>query len=177
MIQYNNQNSFKEIHYNGHDIQKVYCDTGDLVWQKQSPGPTPFEGKWLATYDGGSTSSAECDSTSTISQYEISLTNLLNVQIGDCVTSIGDNAFNRCYNLTSCTIGSGVRRIGNYAFYKCYNLTSVTVNATTPPTLGNDAFYDTNNCPIYVPSASVNTYKSASGWSDYSSRIQAIPNS
>jgi hypothetical protein len=41
--------------------------------------------------------------------------------------------------------------------------------------LGNNAFYNTNNCPIYVPSASVNAYKSASGWSTYASRIQAIP--
>jgi len=40
--------------------------------------------------------------------------------------------------------------------------------------LGRDVFYDTNNCPIYVPAASVDAYKSASGWSAYASRIQAI---
>ena len=54
---------------------------------------------------------------------------------------------------------------------------SVTVNATTPPTLGESALDYTNNCPIYVPAASVDVYKAASGWSTYASRIQAIPNS
>jgi len=43
-----------------------------------------------------------------------------------------------------------------------------------PPTLGSSTFDDTNNCPIYVPSGSVNAYKSASGWSTYADRIQAI---
>jgi len=37
------------------------------------------------------------------------------------------------------------------------------------------ALENTNNCPIYVPSASVNAYKTATNWSTYASRIQAIP--
>jgi hypothetical protein len=42
--------------------------------------------------------------------------------------------------------------------------------------LGNsNAFDNTNNCPIYVPSASVEAYKAATNWSSLSSRIQAIP--
>ena len=45
---------------------------------------------------------------------------------------------------------------------------------TTPPTLSSNALDYTNNCPIYVPSASVNAYKSANNWSTYASRIQAI---
>jgi hypothetical protein len=38
-----------------------------------------------------------------------------------------------------------------------------------------NAFSDTNNCPIYVPSGSVDTYKAADEWSNVASRIQAIP--
>jgi len=70
-----------------------------------------------------------------------------------------------------------VTSIGNEAFDSCRSLTSVTVEATTPPTLSTDAFNSTNNCPIYVPCDSVDTYKAASGWSTYASRIQAIPGS
>jgi len=62
--------------------------------------------------------------------------------------------------------------IGDQAFYNCNKLTSITCLATTPPTLGSNVFYSTNNCPIYVPSGSVNAYKSS--WSDYASRIQSI---
>lgn len=94
--------------------------------------------------------------------------------IGDSVTSVGDSAFYDCNYLKSVTIGSGVTSIGSWAFGGCTSLTSLTVNATTPPTLGSNALYSTNNCPIYVPSGSVNTYKTASRWSSYASRIQAI---
>ena len=90
------------------------------------------------------------------------------------VTSIDNGAFYGLYSLTSITIPSSVTSIGDEAFYECDELTSVIINATTPPTLGDDAFYDTNDCPIYVPSGSVETYKSASGWSSLASRIQAI---
>ena len=84
--------------------------------------------------------------------------------------------FNNCYNLTSATIGNSVESIGNQAFDSCYNLISVTCEAATPPTLdGLDVFYDTNNCPIYVPSGSVEEYKDAEGWSDYADRIQPKP--
>lgn len=98
---------------------------------------------------------------------------LSNITIPSGVTSIGNMAFTDCESLTSVTIPSGVTNIGQQAFYYCLGLQSITCLATTPPTLGSSAFAQTHNVPIYVPATSVNTYKSA--WSDYSSRIQAIP--
>lgn len=102
---------------------------------------------------------------------------LTSVTISNSVTSIEHHAFQLCTGLTSIYIPYSVTSIGEGAFSSCSGLTSVTVNATTPPTLGYGAFDDTNNCPIYVPSGSVNTYKTTSIWSNYSSRITAIPNS
>ena len=89
--------------------------------------------------------------------------------------NIGNSAFSGCTSLTSINIPSGVTRIGNGAFRNSSGLTSVTINSTTPPTLGSYAFYNTNNCPIYVPSNSVETYKTTTGWIGLASRIQAIP--
>ncbi len=100
---------------------------------------------------------------------------LANIDIPDSVTSIGMEAFIYCSGLTSITIPNSVTSIGSSAFFLCDALTSVTINALTPPALGEDAFGNTNNCPIYVPTTSVNDYKTASGWSDYANRIQAIP--
>ena len=200
---------------------KIYLGDTLLYPQSQPPTPPTPTFKWLATYVGGTTSSAECDSTSAITNGEITLSNLVSVEIGDCVTTIGYyafyncqsltsivipnsvtsigqdafrycssltsctigngvttidmGAFDSCSNLTSCTIGNGVTSIGDFVFYYCSSLTSITINATTPPSIGVAVFDDTNNCPIYVPSGSVSAYQSA--WSDYSSRIQAIPNS
>ena len=99
------------------------------------------------------------------------------VNLDSDVTVIGIYAFAKCYSLTSVTIPSSVTDIQDRAFNSCTSLASVTINATTPPQLRNNsyAFANTNDCPIYVPASSVDTYKAASGWSDYASRIQAIP--
>ena len=47
--------------------------------------------------------------------------------IPDGVTSIGDNAFENCLNLTSITIPDSVTSIGNRAFYFCFDLTNITI--------------------------------------------------
>lgn len=91
------------------------------------------------------------------------------------VTKIGNYAFYGCEDLTSCEIPSGVTMIGTSAFRYSSGLQRITLLATTPPTLSNaNAFDYTNNCPIYVPAASVETYKGATNWSAVASRIQAI---
>ena len=99
---------------------------------------------------------------------------LTSIVIPDSVTNIDKHVFSGCSSLTSVTIGNGVTSIGQAAFYGCGGLTNVTINATTPPTLISGSFNGTNECPIYVPSDSVDAYKAASGWSDYADRIQAI---
>lgn len=91
---------------------------------------------------------------------------------------IGASAFANCSGLTSVTLPSSVTKIAGSAFRYCTNLQSITCLAETPPFLaGYYSFYDTNDCVIYVPAASVNTYKSE--WSSYNNnyadRIQAIP--
>ena len=101
---------------------------------------------------------------------------ITSLTIGSNPTSIGESMFQNCKKLTTLVIPSNISSINAYAFYQCSGLTSITVESVTPPTLGGyGVFDDTNNCPIYVPSGSVNAYKAASGWSDYASRIQAIP--
>lgn len=87
------------------------------------------------------------------------------VEFDNTITSIGERAFDGCSSLTSVTIPSWITSIGSWAFSDCSSLTSVTVLATTPPTLGSQVFYNTNNCPIYVPSGTLSAYESA--WSAY----------
>jgi uncharacterized protein YjdB len=59
--------------------------------------------------------------------------------IEDGVTSIGNWAFEDCFNLTSMTIGNGVTSIGLHAFYSCDSLTSVNIPESVTD-LGRYAF-------------------------------------
>jgi len=105
----------------------------------------------------------------------ISCKGLTSITIPDSVTDIWQQAFEGCDSVTSVTIGSGITSIGNSVFGALNSVQSITCLATRAPSLGSNVFYSTNDCPIYVPSGSVNDYKAV--WSSYSSRIQAIPNS
>ena len=84
--------------------------------------------------------------------------------IPDSVTEIGRYAFLNCYSLKKVTI-SGTTSIGWSAFNGCSCLTEVYCKSTTPPS-GNDFMFPTG-IKIYVPSTSVESYKSARYWRNY----------
>ena len=112
------------------------------------------------------------------------------------VTIVGDSAFNLTSSLKTINLSSSLKTISEYAFYLsglaqidlpstittigsnafqyCYYIKTIIVRATTPPTLGSNALYGVTPTAIYVPSASVEAYKSASGWSAFASKIVAI---
>ena len=100
---------------------------------------------------------------------------LTSVIIPNSVTSIGDGAFSGCRGLTSVIIPNSVTSIGKSAYQMCAKLISVTVKSTIPPTLGTTVFgHNADNRKIYVPSESVDAYKSATNWSTYASYIEPI---
>lgn len=100
---------------------------------------------------------------------------LNNVTLPSGLTTIWNRAFEECISFTSVVLPASVTDIHHEAFKNCTGLTSITVNAVSPPTIGNQVFDNTNNCPIYVPANSVLAYQTASGWQTYASRITAIP--
>ena len=100
-------------------------------------------------------------------------TNAKSAEIYDGVIAINKSAFQGT-NLISAVIGKNVTSIGEFAFANG-TLKTMTVKATTPPSLGSWAFSNTNIETIYVPTSSVNSYKSATNWKDYADKIQAIP--
>lgn len=101
-----------------------------------------------------------------------------NYTIPDGVTQIGWHAFYGCSTLQSVTIPDSVVYIGMDSFQYCSALKEVYCKAATPPRIDISpagawgAF--NNNCDgrkIYVPTASVNAYTEAEGWSDYAADI------
>lgn len=137
--------------------------------------------KYRATYSNGSTVDGDCDGNNLVKD-EVTKSGLKTVVIGECVPAIVGECFADCADLTSVII-EGNTSIDHYSFARNNgHLTSITMYSTTPPPCQSTAFtyYNGGYVPmtsitIYVPSASVNLYKNASGWSRYASKIQAIP--
>ena len=102
-------------------------------------------------------------------------TSLTSITVPNSITQIASRFCYACSGLLTVNLPSTITKIYGDSFAYCTSLQSITILATTPPTLMDvSAFNNTNNCPIYVPSGSVSAYQSASGWSTYASRIQAI---
>ena len=107
-------------------------------------------------------------------------TSLRKIIIPDSVTEIRSNkyyegAFSGCSSLTYVELGIGVESIGMNSFSECDQLTMIVSKPTSPPVGGNNMFRNTNNCPIFVPAESLNSYQSAQYWHDYADRIQSMP--
>ena len=98
---------------------------------------------------------------------------IISVKIGDKVTSIGDYAFNNCFNLKSITIPGNIKKIGenaflfctslknvviengvitigDYAFMECYQLTSIKLPGSVTR-IGNGAFWNCYLKTITIP--------------------------
>ena len=77
--------------------------------------------------------------------------NLTSIAIPNSVTSIGDGAFEECSSLTSITIPNSVTYIGSYAFESCSSLMSITIpNSVT--SIGGSAFeYCSSLTSITIP--------------------------
>lgn len=100
---------------------------------------------------------------------------MASVIIPNSVTNIGEVAFAGTL-LESVIIPNSVTNIGGGAFNGAMRLENVTVEADSPPTIGYGAFTQTSsNLKIYVPATSVEAYKTATNWSTYADKIQAIP--
>lgn len=84
------------------------------------------------------------------------------VNLGHVTSLGGDYAFNNCTNLKTVVLPSTLTSVQAAAFAGCTALTTITCYATTPPTLGNNAFQNCSKLTnIYVPADSVSAYQAA----------------
>ena len=102
--------------------------------------------------------------------------NIASVIIPNCVTIIGNSAFESCTSLTSITLPESVTSIGDYAFRNCSSLTSITIPDSVTSlgihtfsscsslisiiipdsvtNIGNYAFYNCSKLTIYCEASS-----------------------
>ena len=99
---------------------------------------------------------------------------LTQVVIPDSVEVIGSSAFENCSDVTNLFIGNGIMNLGKYSFAGCTALASITCTAIEPPA-AYEAFYNVDkSIPVYVAEESIEAYKAAAGWSDFTNYI-ALP--
>ena len=98
---------------------------------------------------------------------------LENIEIPNGVTSIMNDVFNGCTSLSEIILPRSVSSIGNGTFNNCTKLSKVTSLNLIPPMLNGDVF-DNYNAELYVPGLSLNDYKQANGWNNFS-WVRPIP--
>lgn len=101
---------------------------------------------------------------------------LKEVELNEGLTGINAGGFLNATSLASIDLPSTVYELNAQAFQGATALKTIVVRRATPPYLGTDALKNVPaDAAIYVPAASVDAYKSASGWNARASYIQAIP--
>ena len=135
-------------------------------------------GKYAFYYCTGLQSADISGSVTSIGQYAFSeCVGLEEVTISSPVKSIGSHAFEKCSELTSITLPSSVTSIGDYAFSSCSGLTRIESLAENPPVCdGDNVFNKINNetCELAVPEKSINAYKTADGWKEFTKIVTGI---
>ena len=91
--------------------------------------------------------------------------------IGDNVPRLGDCVFSWYTSLEKLTIGKAVKRIGSDAF-RGIELKTVYCKPNTPPQDVNSMFNTRSDMKIYVPTESVEAYKTDKYWSAYADYIE-----
>lgn len=97
------------------------------------------------------------------------------IDIPESVTSIGSGAFHQCTALTSASLPSTLVEIGGNAFNNCKNMLTLYCKASVPPTLlGYSVFgmIQVSNGKLYVPAASIDTYKTTNQWKDWGAVLE-----
>lgn len=92
------------------------------------------------------------------------------VTIPESVTAIKPYAMKGMYSVEQVVIHDGVTSIGTEGL-DGYQLTTIYCMASEVPAGGEDMFRKSSDLKIYVPTASIDSYKSAEYWSDYASYI------
>lgn len=96
---------------------------------------------------------------------------LRSVALPSNLKTIGQYALRYAYPMTKLTIPASVTSIGADAFASCFGMKEYHFKSPTPPTLAATSAFSgiPAGCKIYVPSASLSAYKTASNWSTYAS--------
>jgi len=138
------------------DAQNAFFSSlNGVLFDKAQSTLVEYPGGKIGTYDFPGTV------TSIAQDAFASCSNLTRITIPASVTNIGTEAFADCYYLTTATVASGVLTLGEYAFGGCVRLTSVYFQGNAP---NADSFVFIT--PGAEDTATVYYLPGTSGWSN-----------
>ncbi|MBQ2490756.1 MAG: leucine-rich repeat protein, partial [Muribaculaceae bacterium] len=99
-------------------------------------------------------------------------TGLKQVELNEGLTTIGVSAFAKCVGIEEIVFPSTVTTIEGNAFARCSSLKRIYLKSPRPAVITSgeyDTFegVDKENCILYVPKGSLQTYWAASGWNEF----------
>lgn len=96
-------------------------------------------------------------------------TSVEKLTIAEGVTAIGNSAFANYTTIQEIVFATSVKTLYEQAFYNCANLTSIYCYRERPCVVYSNTFdgVDKFDCTLYVPAASIDMYKAATGWRDF----------
>ena len=91
------------------------------------------------------------------------------LEFPDGIVAIEAAAFYECPTLPGVHFPSSLASIGGSAFYNCYGLSSIICDASEPPVITTYTFEGVgkDNFTVEVPEASLVTYQTETGWSEF----------
>lgn len=196
MINFEN-NNINEMHYSGYTIVRAYGCNGELVFGEEPPTPTPtgmtglkVSGTTLNTGDYSKQCEESGQTANELLPHDMPTASAITkVEVGTCVNLIGMQSLANKANVVEIILPSTIAYFREYEFLgRNTSIQNLTIYATTPQTFLNyvedeleDIFgyrYPSSLAPsgfkIYVPSGSVNAYKTATGWSHMADYIYPI---
>lgn len=101
-------------------------------------------------------------------------TSLENVEMPRSLETLGERAFYGCSSLTNITILHNVSSWGKECFYGCSSLKEVHYKRAVLPSLSSSLrlVEDNNQCTLYVPIGSKESYEASSNWNNFSAIVE-----
>jgi hypothetical protein len=156
-----------------------YCDRDIVV--TASGGGDSDGGSGIADFLMNKLTEIDDDTTTVIKQYGLAYsTQLIKIRFSK-LASVNPNAFRWCSGLVTVDLPKLTGNFGVSCFNSCSKLTALIIGreSTSVASLSSTSAF--NGTPIasgtgyiYVPSALVDTYKSATNWVTFADQIRAI---
>ncbi len=165
------------------ETQATLLDQAIAALQGKAAGGGGSGGSVLSDFLMNKLTEIDDDATTTIKQYGFAYsTELVKIRFSKLAT-VSPNAFRWCSGLVTVDLPRLTGNLGISCFNGCSNLVSLIIGRETTSVASLSSTSSFNGTPIasgagyiYVPSALIDSYKTAANWSTFANQFRALEN-